>query len=128
MDISQLKRIPLFAEASDEELSPVLPFAESKEFPEGAVLMKEEGFSNDLFAIEEGEVEVTQGGKHVADLGRGEIFGEAGLLEDAKRNATVTAKSPVKVITLDIFDLKRLKRSAPGIYKRIEDLAVERGS
>ena len=126
MDVSQLKRIPLFADASEEELRPVLPFADSKEFPEGATIMKEEGFSNDLFAIEDGKVEVTKGGQHIADLGRGEIFGEAGLLEDSQRNATVTAKSPVKVITLGVFELKRLKKSAPGIYKRIEDLAEQR--
>lgn len=46
MDVAQLKRIPLFADAPDEELQSVAFFAESKEVPEGTVLIDEDGFAN----------------------------------------------------------------------------------
>ncbi len=39
MDATQLKRIPLFADASDEELAKVATFAQSKEVPEGMKLI-----------------------------------------------------------------------------------------
>jgi CRP-like cAMP-binding protein len=126
MKPKQLKKIPLFSDASDEELKPVAVFAEEEDFKEGDVLTQEEGFSNDLFAIVDGKVEVTRGGEHVADLGKGDVFGEAGLLEDAQRNATVTAKSKGRLVKLGIFELKRLRRSAPRLYERIEQLAAER--
>ena len=41
LDVSQLKRIPLFSDASDEELGRVAVFAESKEIPEGEVVIEE---------------------------------------------------------------------------------------
>lgn len=126
MDAEQLKRIPLFAEASDEELGKVAAFAQSKEVPEGTVVVSEGGYSRELLAIEDGTVEVTRDGEHIADLGPGDIFGEAGMLDDSMRSATVTATSRLKLISLGHFEVKRLKKDAPGVYGSIEQLVVDR--
>lgn len=126
MDVTQLKRIPLFSDASDEELKKVAVFAEGKEVEEGKALIKEGGFSNALMAIEDGTAEVTRDGEHIADLGPGDVFGEAGMLDDSQRSATVTATSRVKVISMGHFEVKRLKKNAPGVYARIEQLVKER--
>lgn len=126
MDTTQLKRIPLFSDASDEELKRVAAFAETKEYDEGRELIKEGGFSRALLAIEDGTAEVTHDGKHVADLGPGDVFGEAGMLDDSERSATVTATSRVKLISMGHFEVKRLKKDAPGVYERIEKLVEER--
>lgn len=128
MDVGQLKRIPLFSGASDEDLRLVATFAESKEYPEGRVLIKEGGYSTALMAIEEGTAEVTRDGQKIADLGPGDIFGEAGMLDDSMRSATVTATSLIRVISLGHFEVKRLKKRAPEIYARIEQLVAERSS
>jgi CRP/FNR family transcriptional regulator, cyclic AMP receptor protein len=128
METTQLKRIPLFSDASDQELKRVATFAESKEVGEGTELVREGGFSTALMAIEEGTAEVTRDGEHLADLGPGDIFGEAGMLDDSMRSATVTATSPVKVISMGHFEVKRLKKDAPDIFARIEKLVEERSS
>ncbi len=126
MDTTQLKRIPLFSAASDEELRQVATFAESKEVAEGTEVITEGGFSRALMAIEEGTAEVTREGEHVADLGPGDIFGEAGMLDEGMRSATVTATSRLKLISLGHFEVKRLKKNAPDVYRRIEELVEER--
>jgi CRP-like cAMP-binding protein len=128
LDATQLKRIPLFADASDEELRRVVLFAESKEIPEGEVVIEEGAFSRELLAIEDGTAEVTRDGDHIADLGPGDIFGEAGMLDDQMRSATVTAKSRLKLISLRHFEVQRLKKDAPDVYSRIEQLVQERAS
>jgi CRP/FNR family cyclic AMP-dependent transcriptional regulator len=126
VDAAQLKRIPLFSDASDEELKQVAAFAQSKEVPEGEVIVQEGGFSRELLAIEDGKAEVTRDGEHVADLGPGDVFGEAGMLDDEMRNSTVTASSRMKLISLGHFEVKRLKKDAPGVYASIEQLVEER--
>jgi CRP-like cAMP-binding protein len=126
LDAAQLKRIPLFADASDEELARVATFAQSKEVPEGEVVVSEGGFSRELLAIEEGTVEVTRDGEHIADLGPGEVFGEAGMLDDEMRSATVTATSRLKLISLGHFEVQRLKKDAPEVYGKIEELVEQR--
>ncbi len=126
MEPAQLKRIPLFADASDEELKQVAAFAESSEVAEGTEVIGEGEFSRALMAIEDGSATVTRDGDHVADLGPGDIFGEAGMLDDSMRSATVTATSPLKLISMGHFEVKRLKKDAPEVYASIEDLIAQR--
>jgi CRP/FNR family transcriptional regulator, cyclic AMP receptor protein len=126
LDATQLKRIPLFADASDEELRKVAAFAQSKEVPEGEVVLEEGGFSRELLAIEEGTAAVRRDGEHIADLGPGDIFGEAGMLDDEMRSATVTATSRLKLISMGHFEVKRMKKDAPDVYARIEELVEDR--
>jgi CRP/FNR family cyclic AMP-dependent transcriptional regulator len=126
MDASQLKRIPLFSGASEEELKQVAAFAQSKEVPEGEVVVSEGGFSRELLAIEDGTARVTRDGEHIADLGPGDVFGEAGMLDDELRSATVTATSRMRLISLGHFEVQRLRKDAPGVYRSIEELVEER--
>ncbi len=126
MDASRLKSIPLFEEVGDEELAQIAPFATEVEVEAGRELVREGDFSYEFMAIEEGEAQVTRGGEHVADLGPGDFFGEMGLLERTLRNASVTAKTPIRLVTLTGWDLKRVERSAPEAMERIRSVLEER--
>jgi CRP/FNR family transcriptional regulator, cyclic AMP receptor protein len=126
LDASRLKSIPLFQEVGDEELAQIAPFATEVSVEAGRELVREGDFSYEFMAIEHGEAEVTRGGEHVADLGPGDFFGEMGLLEKTLRNATVTAKTPVQLITLTGWDLKRVERTAPQAMERIRSVLEER--
>ncbi len=126
MDASRLKSIPLFEEVGDEELAQIAPFAQEVSVEEGKVLVREGDFSYEFMAIEEGEAEVTRRGQHVAELGRGDFFGEMGLLQKTLRNATVTAKSPMRLVTLTGWDLKRVERTAPQAIERVRATLEER--
>ena len=126
MDASRLKSIPLFEEVGDEELAQIAPFANEVSVEEGRELVREGDFSYEFMAIEEGRAEVTRGGEHVASLGPGDFFGEMGLIERTLRNATVTAKTPVRLVTLTGWDLKRVERSAPEAMERIRSVLEER--
>jgi cAMP-dependent protein kinase regulator len=90
--------------------------------------VREGDFSYELMAIEEGTAEVTRGGELLAELGPGDFFGEMGLLERTLRNATVTAKTPMRLITLTGWDLKRVERAAPQAIDRVRAVLEERRS
>jgi CRP/FNR family transcriptional regulator, cyclic AMP receptor protein len=126
LDASRLKSIPLFEEVGDEELAQIAPFAQEVSVEAGKVLVREGDFSYEFMAIEEGTAEVTRGGEHVADLGEGDFFGEMGLLEKTLRNATVTAKSPMRLVTLTGWDLRRVERTAPQAIERVRAVLEER--
>jgi CRP/FNR family cyclic AMP-dependent transcriptional regulator len=126
LDASRLKSIPLFEEVGDDELAQIAPFAQEVSVEAGKALVREGDFSYEFMAIEEGEAEVTRGGEHVADLGPGDFFGEMGLLEKTLRNATVTAKTPVRLVTLTGWDLRRVERTAPKAIERVRAVLEER--
>jgi CRP/FNR family cyclic AMP-dependent transcriptional regulator len=128
MDATQLKRIPIFENVPDEDLTVITTFATSDEVPEGAVIVKEGDYANAFMAIEEGTAKVTRDGEHVGDLGPGDIFGEVGLIEKETRGATVEATSRVKLIKIEHWELQRMKKKLPDVYGRIAKLAEERAA
>jgi CRP/FNR family cyclic AMP-dependent transcriptional regulator len=119
VDAGRLKSIPLFEGVSDEELSQIAPFAQEISVEAGRELVREGDFSYEFMAIEEGQAEVTRGGEHVAELGPGDFFGEMGLLEKTLRNATVTARTDMQLVTLTGWDLKRIERTTPEAVERV---------
>ena len=128
MDASLLKKIPLFADVPDEELRKVATFATTEEFPEGATVVKEGGYSNHFYAIEEGTVKIERGDEHLADLGPGDVFGEQGLLERQERSASVVATSPLRVIKIEHWELSRMRKSMPQIVEELQRKVEERQS
>jgi cAMP-dependent protein kinase regulator len=126
LDASRLKSLPLFADVPDDELAQIAGFAQEVNVEAGRELVREGDFSYEFMAIEEGEAEVTRDGSHVADLGPGDFFGEVGLLEKTLRNATVTAKTPMRLVTLTGWDMKRMQRHIPEAIERVRAVLEER--
>jgi len=126
VDVSLLKTIPLFAEVPDDKLRKIAPFAETDEFAEGQVVVKEGGYSNHFFAIEEGTAKVERSGEHIADLGPGDVFGEQGLLEKQERTATVTAGSRLRVIKIEHWELSRMRKTMPEVVEELQRKVEER--
>ena len=126
MDPNRLKSIPLFEDVDDEEVAQIAPFAEEEQVDEGTYLVREGDFSYEFMAIEEGEAEVLRDGEHVADLGPGDFFGEIGLLEKDRRTATVVAKTPMRLITLTGWDMKRMEKTMPEAVDKVRAVIEER--
>ena len=126
MDPSQLKRFSLFEGVEDEKLAKIAPFTMLVEFPEGKVIIQEGGFANDFYAIDEGEVEVTKGDEKVATLGPGDVFGEQGLLEKQERSASVTAKSTVRALKIENWELHRMRKAMPEVVDDLVKTVEER--
>ena len=126
MDQSRLKQIPVFRNVPDEDLREIATFADEESVDQGERLVNEGDFSYEFMAIEEGEAEVQREGQQVATLGPGDFFGEVGLLEKDRRNATVIAKTPMRLVTLTGWDLKRMEKSMPEALEQIRQTMEQR--
>jgi CRP/FNR family transcriptional regulator, cyclic AMP receptor protein len=121
MDPQRLKAIPVFASLDDETLKGIATFATETSVPAGKHLVKEGDYAYEFMAIEEGEAEVTRNGEHVATLGPGDFFGEIGVLEKTLRTASVVATTPVRLVTLSHWDLKRVGGAMDEIRATLEE-------
>lgn len=128
MDETRLKKIPVFADLGDDDLRCVSLLASEVSVPEGKELVREGDFSYDMLAIEEGTARVERDGKHLADLGPGDIVGEMGVLQREQRNATVTATSSMMLVTLDSWDVKKLAKRAPKAVEHLKELVAKRNA
>ena len=121
MDTSRLKALPLFEGVSDEDLEKISPFVSEVSVSEGKHLVDEGDYAYEFMAIEDGRADVLRGDEKLADLGPGGYFGELGLYESDRRNATVVARSSMRLITLNQWDMKRLEKMIPSAAERIQD-------
>lgn len=126
VDAARLKNIPVFADLGDADLETVAKLASEVSVPSGKELVREGDYSYDLLAIEEGTAKVERDGQHLADLGPGDVVGEMGVLEREQRNATVTATSPMLLVTLDRWDVKKLAKQAPEAVDHLRQLVDTR--
>ena len=123
MDPARLTAIPIFSELSPEEARRLAAFATECSAADGQILMKEGDYSVELIAIEEGTADVVQGGRTVASLAAGDLIGEMGLLERRPRNADVIATSPMRVVKLTHWEIRRMSEETLG---RIKDIVAKR--
>ncbi len=96
-----LLQIPFFAPLPAPAMERVLADVIARDAAAGDVLIRE-GDRGDLFyVIVEGTVEITRGGEHVSEQGPGAYVGEIALLRDVPRTASVTAKTPLRLLALE---------------------------
>jgi putative peptide zinc metalloprotease protein len=83
---------------------------EQKTVPAGATIVRQGEYGEECYLLRSGRVEVVveEGGgegRDLATLEAGSLFGEAALLTDAPRNATVRALEPCELLALRRTDL-----------------------
>jgi CRP-like cAMP-binding protein len=123
MDPENLRAVPLFASMEEHDLKRIATFATEDSVPAGATLMREGDYSNEMVAIESGTASVIQDGRAITSLGPGDVFGERGVLMRDLRNASVVAASPMRLIRLTNWDVKRLP---PETRVRLAELVRSR--
>src|SRR5437868_9683246 len=119
MDPNRLKAIPIFSHLSDEEAHRLAAFATETSIAEGQILMKQGDYSVELIAIEEGSADVIRDGEKIASLKEGDLIGEMGLLERGPRSADVIATSPMRVMKLTHWEIRRMSDETPERIKEI---------
>ncbi len=121
MDPERLRAIPVFASLDDETLRGIATFATESSVPAGKHLVKEGDYAYEFMAIEEGQADVVRGGETVATLGPGDFFGEIAVLEKTLRTASVVATTPMRLVTLSHWDLKRVGDAMEQIRATLEE-------
>ena len=92
----------------------------------GTVVVKEGDRGDRFFLVAEGELDVTEDGRPISQLGVGESFGEIALIRDVPRTATVVARTPVVLYSLDRDDFLAAVTSHAPSAEAAEEVASAR--
>ena len=92
-------------------------------YADGEAIVKQGDLGDCMYVIQQGAVEVVRdaGDREVAlaELGVGDFFGEMALFEKAERMATVRAKGPATVLTVDQHTLQQQITGNPSLAFRM---------
>jgi CRP-like cAMP-binding protein len=113
--IDAIKKVPLFQGADQNQLQLIALQADEVQVQPGMSLATQGGKGSDLMIVLEGAAEVTRDGKHLADLGAGDFFGEISLLDGGPRTATVTASTPMRTLVIRRENFKSIQETTPGL-------------
>lgn len=114
-----LKEVPILSSLDVYQLNKLADALNSETFEPGSVIIKEGDVGDKFYIVESGEAEVTKEGKgKVQDLSKGSYFGEVALLNDLPRQATVSAVTKVRVVSLDKAGFQRLLGPVVDVLKK----------
>ena len=127
MDPNRLTAIPLFSHLCPEEARRLSAFATETSAAERQILMKQGDYSTELIGIEEGGADVIRDGQKIASLKEGDLIGEMGLLQHEPRNADVIATSPMRVMKLTHWEIRRMSDETLARIKEIVEKRRQQG-
>jgi CRP/FNR family cyclic AMP-dependent transcriptional regulator len=117
--IERLAGVELFRGFSKGELRQIDKRAKEVEVTAGRVLAKEGEPGREFMLIVKGKARVERGGKVIAHLRDGDLFGELSLIDGEPRNATVVADSPMVLLVVTKQAFGELMRSAPTLQRKV---------
>ncbi|CDO52699.1 hypothetical protein DV113_002780 [Geotrichum candidum] len=104
-----LKEVPILRGLDSYAISKLADALSTEVYEPNQVIIKEGDVGEQFYIIEDGEAEVTKKSEGVVQtLTKGSYFGEIALINDLPRQATVTSKTKLCLVTLDKSAFKRL--------------------
>jgi len=117
--VESLQEITFLADLSREDWARILKIVKSRLFQAGDDLIRVGDKDDSFYILTAGEVEVTIGGKVLANITEGSIFGEISFFDGALRSATVRAKSRGSAVRVTREDLDTLAAWEPEIARKM---------
>ena len=113
MDITDLKKVPLFDTLTDDELNEVLGLSKKEEHKSGDKIFAEGDAGDRLYIIDSGAVRISKnipgiGEEALCVLNPGDYFGEMAIIDNAPRSADALSHEDACLLTLSKADLEKL--------------------
>ena len=113
-----LRKIPLFADLSEEDLDLLCRMSEEITLEAGEELFPEGSLGDKAYVVREGQLEITKnsGGRKVllTISSPGDVIGEMALLESMPRTATVSAHTDSRLIVIGAEPFNHLINTSPS--------------
>ncbi|MGE3908443.1 MAG: cyclic nucleotide-binding domain-containing protein [Chloroflexota bacterium] len=129
--LEALARLPFLAGLSRSELRSIGIHLRSERVEAGHVILRQGAHGDRFYLVLEGDVQVVRVAaneqtEQLALLGPGDYFGEAALVANVPRTATVIAVTPARLLSLDAGHFRRWLAGRVDLGKAVHRSMVER--
>ncbi|XP_074634713.1 potassium/sodium hyperpolarization-activated cyclic nucleotide-gated channel 2-like isoform X1 [Acropora palmata] len=121
-----VRKVPFFSDADPEFVSAIITKLEFEVYLEDDIIIREGQMGTEMYFLKSGVVSVSCEGKVSDDLTDGAYFGEICLLTNARRTATIVAKSVCDIYILHADDFREVVDEYPEMRQLMESVATRR--
>ena len=126
-----LRSLPMFATFSPEQMRALAAMVTRRSAPRGSAIMREGDPIDSLYIVISGRLKVMMGeadGKEtiLSILGKGEFFGDMGVIDDGPRSATVVAIEPCELLAITRQAFRRCLGGNPDLAMAVMRVLVRR--
>ena len=125
-----LRRIHLFHDISDEDLTAIAGLLKEETFAEGETIFRQGAEADRFYLIQQGGVQITQvlgkETREIAFLTTGDYFGEQALLAKHQHTATVVATQKSYMFSLDADEFRGLLKKYSRLRAALEVASYSR--
>lgn len=121
-----LSKVPLFSGLSIKALRSLLKETKEVSYSPGKVIMREGESSVVFHLILDGNVEIKKKNRTIAKLGRGQFFGEMGLIEGEPRTADVVATEPTRCLAMTAWVWRAYFKTTPSLAFEVMKVLARR--
>jgi len=114
--INIIKSSPLFFELYDEEIDTIIKDCNVISLEEGSYIFRENDEGNEIYLILTGGAHVKKGEIILADLKKGDLFGEMVLLDERVRTADIVSSTYTDVLILNYDTIFNKFTKNPKIF------------
>ena len=119
-----LAAVRVFAGCGRKELRAIAKLAKVSMVHQGTQIITEGDEGNTMYVILTGTARVSRGGRKLATMGPGVVFGELAMLSPGPRTATVVALSDMELAIISRRNLTSALEAAPAFARKLlEELA-----
>ena len=115
-----------FEHFSPEEIARISATGRRVKLPEGWSPIWKDTPADKAYILLSGTVSVRRDGTEIAQLGAGDIVGEAAIVGQKLRNATIVALTPLDTIHLPDETLRELDAEWPAFHEALVEVAQSR--
>jgi CRP-like cAMP-binding protein len=116
-----LLKIPIFQDINNRELRKIKGILHQREYTKNEVIFHQGDAGLGMYIIIEGNVEIVCGPERLvlAELNKGDFFGELALLDESPRSAAAISKTPCRMLCFFKPELLDLLERDPKLGSRI---------
>lgn len=115
-----------FSMFSPQDIAKISASGTRTKLPEGWAPISERTGADKAYIILSGTVSVRRHGEEIAQLGPGDIIGEAAIVGRSLRTASIVALTPLELIHFTAEQLEKLNADMPAFHEALEKTAAAR--
>ncbi len=129
--LEALRSVPLFASLDDRATAALRSLLKVRPLPAGSPIFKMGDAGDAMYLIEGGRVRISvydadRNSVTLAELARGDFFGEMAILDDKPRSADASAVENARVLVLSRNDFHSFVRQEPNVALKMLSATTER--